>query len=111
MEGTKWVGNLLLTSFIFCGPLFATFAVNNTVAIAYGVSAGAPVVAAPAAAWEAVGEAWQAAREGRHAPTQAYTLWPLALKRSPQRPPTHSAPSPAPCPVRSRRPLCRLARL
>lgn len=37
MEGTKWVGNLLLTSSIFCGPLFAIFCVNNTVAIAYGV--------------------------------------------------------------------------
>ncbi|KFM26763.1 Putative phagocytic receptor 1b [Auxenochlorella protothecoides] len=42
MEGTKWVGNLLLTSSIFCGPLFAIFCVNNTVAIAYGSTAALP---------------------------------------------------------------------
>jgi transmembrane 9 superfamily protein 1 len=38
MEGTKWVSNLLLTCFVFCGPLFLAFSINNTVAWMYGVS-------------------------------------------------------------------------
>eukprot|EP00887_Chlorella_sp_A99_P003316 scaffold26.g3316.t1 len=42
MEGSKWVSNLLLTSFIFCGPLAAVFAVNNTMAIAYRSTAALP---------------------------------------------------------------------
>lgn len=37
MEGTKWVGNLLLTCLVFCGPLFLVFCFNNSVAWAYGV--------------------------------------------------------------------------
>ncbi len=37
-EGTKWVTNLLLTCSVFCGPLLGMFAINNTVAIVYGVS-------------------------------------------------------------------------
>ena len=37
-EGHKWVTNLLLTCSVFCGPLLAMFAINNTVAIVYGVS-------------------------------------------------------------------------
>lgn len=40
MEGTKWVGNLLLTCVVFCGPLFLIFCFNNSVAWAYRVSAG-----------------------------------------------------------------------
>ena len=36
MEGQKWVSNLLLTCFVFCGPLFVVFSINNTVAIVYG---------------------------------------------------------------------------
>lgn len=39
MEGTAWVRNILLTSVVFCGPLFLMFCVNNTVAIVYRVSA------------------------------------------------------------------------
>jgi hypothetical protein len=38
MEGTKWVGNLMLTCVVFCGPLFLVFCFNNSVAWAYGVS-------------------------------------------------------------------------
>jgi hypothetical protein len=37
MDGTAWVRNILLTSVIFCGPLFIMFCVNNTVAIIYRV--------------------------------------------------------------------------
>jgi hypothetical protein len=37
-EGAKWVTNLLLTCSAFCGPLLGMFAINNTVAIVYGVS-------------------------------------------------------------------------
>lgn len=40
MEGGKWVTNLLLTCSVFCGPLLFMFAINNTVAIVYGVSMG-----------------------------------------------------------------------
>lgn len=35
MEGSKWVSNLLLTAFIFFGPLASIFAINNTTAIIY----------------------------------------------------------------------------
>ena len=37
MEGSAWVRNILLTSVVFCGPLFLMFCVNNTVAIIYRV--------------------------------------------------------------------------
>lgn len=43
MEGSKWVGNLLLTSMIFCGPLFIIFCFNNSIAWAYGSTAALPV--------------------------------------------------------------------
>lgn len=43
MEGTKWVGNLLLTCIVFCGPLFLVFCFNNSVAWAYGSTAAFPV--------------------------------------------------------------------
>lgn len=42
MEGQKWVGNLLLTAVLFCGPLFAVFCLNNTVAIFYRSTAALP---------------------------------------------------------------------
>ncbi|KAL5995470.1 Cellular adhesion and filamentous growth protein [Asimina triloba] len=42
LEGTNWVRNLLLTSFLFCGPLFLTFCFLNTVAIAYSATAALP---------------------------------------------------------------------
>jgi transmembrane 9 superfamily member 1 len=38
MGGELWVRNILLTCGVFCGPLWAVFAVLNTVAIAYRVS-------------------------------------------------------------------------
>jgi hypothetical protein len=37
MGGELWVRNILLTCFIYCGPFFITFAILNTVAIAYRV--------------------------------------------------------------------------
>ena len=43
MEGSRWVGNLLLTCIVFCGPLFLIFCVNNSVAWAYGSTAAFPV--------------------------------------------------------------------
>eukprot|EP00252_Welwitschia_mirabilis_P000896 TRINITY_DN10892_c0_g1_i3.p1 TRINITY_DN10892_c0_g1~~TRINITY_DN10892_c0_g1_i3.p1 ORF type:complete len:594 (+),score=64.95 TRINITY_DN10892_c0_g1_i3:213-1994(+) len=42
LEGTNWVRNLLLTGFLFCGPLFLTFCFLNTVAIAYNATAALP---------------------------------------------------------------------
>lgn len=42
MEGTNWVGNLLLTGSLFCGPLFLTFCFLNTIAIAYNATAALP---------------------------------------------------------------------
>ncbi|KAI4319241.1 hypothetical protein MLD38_032866 [Melastoma candidum] len=42
LEGTNWVRNLLLTGFLFCGPLFLTFCFLNTVAIAYKSTAALP---------------------------------------------------------------------
>jgi hypothetical protein len=38
MGGELWVRNILLTCFVYCGPLLAVFSVLNTVAIAYRVS-------------------------------------------------------------------------
>lgn len=38
MEGESWVRNILLTCFVFCGPLFFAFCILNTVAISYRVS-------------------------------------------------------------------------
>ena len=35
MEGGQWVRNIMLTSFIYCGPFFLTFCFNNTLAIIY----------------------------------------------------------------------------
>ena len=43
MEGSKWVGNLLLTCIVFCGPLFLVFCFNNSVAWGYGSTAAFPV--------------------------------------------------------------------
>jgi hypothetical protein len=40
MEGQLWVRNILATCFVFCGPLWGVFALNNTVAIAYRVRVG-----------------------------------------------------------------------
>ncbi|KAL5995469.1 Cellular adhesion and filamentous growth protein [Asimina triloba] len=42
LEGTNWVRNLLLTTFLFCGPLFLTFCFLNTVAIVYSATAALP---------------------------------------------------------------------
>ncbi|XP_074564264.1 transmembrane 9 superfamily member 2-like [Curcuma longa] len=42
LEGTNWVRNLLLTSCLFCGPLFLTFCFLNTVAIIYNATAALP---------------------------------------------------------------------
>ncbi|BDA41200.1 Transmembrane 9 superfamily member 3 [Coccomyxa sp. Obi] len=42
MEGAAWVRNILLTSVVFCGPLFLVFCVNNTVAIIYRSTAALP---------------------------------------------------------------------
>ncbi|KAK8942059.1 hypothetical protein KSP40_PGU007573 [Platanthera guangdongensis] len=42
MEGSDWVRNLLLTGFLFCGPLFLTFCFLNTVAIVYNATAALP---------------------------------------------------------------------
>lgn len=42
MGGTKWVTNLMLSAFIFCGPLFFTFSINNSIAWAYGSTAAFP---------------------------------------------------------------------
>lgn len=41
MEGTKWVGNLMSTCIIFCGPLILIFCFNNSVAWAYRVGGAA----------------------------------------------------------------------
>jgi len=40
--GENWVRNVLLTTVLFCGPLFVVFAVCNTVAIAYRSTAALP---------------------------------------------------------------------
>ncbi|KAJ7542477.1 hypothetical protein O6H91_10G108300 [Diphasiastrum complanatum] len=42
LEGQNWVRNVLLTGFLFCGPLFLTFAFLNTVAIVYNSTAALP---------------------------------------------------------------------
>lgn len=42
LGGTNWVRNLMLTGFLFCGPLFLTFSFLNTVAIAYSATAALP---------------------------------------------------------------------
>ncbi|XP_010910473.1 transmembrane 9 superfamily member 2 [Elaeis guineensis] len=42
LEGTNWVGNLLLTGCLFCGPLFLTFCFLNTIAIVYSATAALP---------------------------------------------------------------------
>ncbi|XP_064985262.1 transmembrane 9 superfamily member 3-like [Musa acuminata AAA Group] len=42
LEGTNWVRNVLLTGFLFCGPLFLTFCFLNTVAIVYSATAALP---------------------------------------------------------------------
>ncbi|MBA0560664.1 hypothetical protein Golob_017548 [Gossypium lobatum] len=42
LEGTNWVGNLLLTGSLLCGPLFVTFCFLNTVAVAYKFTAALP---------------------------------------------------------------------
>ncbi|KAL9244937.1 hypothetical protein vseg_018651 [Gypsophila vaccaria] len=42
LEGANWVRNLLLTGFLFCGPLFLTFCFLNTVAIVYHATAALP---------------------------------------------------------------------
>lgn len=44
MEGSAWVRNILLTSVVFCGPLFLMFCVNNTVAIIYRVRPSLPLM-------------------------------------------------------------------
>jgi len=41
-EGENWVRNILLTCFVFCGPLFLAFCVLNTVAISYRSTAALP---------------------------------------------------------------------
>ncbi|CAL9100271.1 phagocytic receptor [Musa troglodytarum] len=42
LEGMNWVRNVLLTGFLFCGPLFLTFCFLNTVAIVYSATAALP---------------------------------------------------------------------
>ncbi|KAJ8479261.1 hypothetical protein OPV22_022988 [Ensete ventricosum] len=42
LEGANWVRNVLLTGFLFCGPLFLTFCFLNTVAIVYSATAALP---------------------------------------------------------------------
>ena len=42
MGGENWVRNVLLTGFLFCGPMFVTFSFLNTVAIAYRSTAALP---------------------------------------------------------------------
>ncbi|KAI9087924.1 hypothetical protein K1719_030254 [Acacia pycnantha] len=42
LEGTNWIRNLLLTGFLFTGPLFLTFCFLNTVAIAYNATVALP---------------------------------------------------------------------
>ena len=68
MEGTKWVTNLLLTCSVFCAPLFVMFAINNTVAIVYGVSgrAGRPgwPAGSPCAAWRSEAARHNTAQRG-----------------------------------------------
>ncbi|XP_028098207.1 transmembrane 9 superfamily member 2-like [Camellia sinensis] len=43
LEGTNWVRNLLLTGYLFCGPLLLTFCFLNTVAITYRATAALPL--------------------------------------------------------------------
>lgn len=43
LEGTYWVSNVLLTGFIFSGPLVLTYCFLNTVAVAYGARAALPL--------------------------------------------------------------------
>ncbi|KAK1303539.1 hypothetical protein QJS10_CPB11g00089 [Acorus calamus] len=43
LEGTNWIGNLVLTGCLFCGPLFLTFCFLNTVAIIYSATAALPI--------------------------------------------------------------------
>ncbi|PON83758.1 Nonaspanin [Trema orientale] len=42
LEGTNWLGNLLLTGCIFFGPLLLTFGLLNSIATAYKVSVALP---------------------------------------------------------------------
>ena len=42
MGGQNWVRNVLLTGFLFCGPMFIVFSFLNTVAIAYRSTAALP---------------------------------------------------------------------
>ena len=42
MGGENWVRNVLLTGFLFCGPMFIVFSFLNTVAIAYRSTAALP---------------------------------------------------------------------
>jgi hypothetical protein len=42
MGGEKWVRNVSLTAFMFCGPMFLMFSFLNTVAIAYRSTAALP---------------------------------------------------------------------
>jgi transmembrane 9 superfamily protein 1 len=58
MEGSAWVRNILLTSVVFCGPLFLMFCVNNTVAIIYRVSPSLPLMESTAVSkWKSVSSA------------------------------------------------------
>jgi hypothetical protein len=40
--GEKWVSNILITNFLFVGPLFLIWAFLNTVAISYNSTAAFP---------------------------------------------------------------------
>ncbi|GBG91531.1 hypothetical protein CBR_g52565 [Chara braunii] len=42
LEGTNWVQNIMLTSCLFCGPLFLNFCFLNSVAIFYKATAALP---------------------------------------------------------------------
>ncbi|KAK4283358.1 hypothetical protein QN277_000315 [Acacia crassicarpa] len=42
LEGTNWIRNLLLTGFLFTGPLFLTFSFLNTVAMVYNATVALP---------------------------------------------------------------------
>eukprot|EP00271_Cylindrocystis_brebissonii_P004202 TRINITY_DN157_c0_g2_i2.p1 TRINITY_DN157_c0_g2~~TRINITY_DN157_c0_g2_i2.p1 ORF type:complete len:611 (-),score=90.12 TRINITY_DN157_c0_g2_i2:1534-3366(-) len=42
MGGENWVRNVVLTASLFCGPFFAVFAINNTIAISYNSSQALP---------------------------------------------------------------------
>eukprot|EP00270_Netrium_digitus_P006730 TRINITY_DN1940_c0_g1_i2.p1 TRINITY_DN1940_c0_g1~~TRINITY_DN1940_c0_g1_i2.p1 ORF type:complete len:647 (-),score=171.95 TRINITY_DN1940_c0_g1_i2:358-2208(-) len=42
MGGENWVRNIVLTALLFCGPFFAMFFINNTIAISYRSSQALP---------------------------------------------------------------------